>query len=276
MRHSRIKEITKKQWLKIAFFVFIALPTAGFVIGSAGVLVFTFWPTNYSKLQTPTIAPDAEHIVVIAHGLRDTTASWSDPLKYQLERSFQSQGTRGQAISIDWSPFSGAAFQCSVSGLRIGKKIGLQLASSAALRSVHMVGHSCGAFVVLGICRALRTARANIALHTTYLDPVSIYGGLVWNYGISRFGSCADFSEAYIDTADGVPGSNELLPNTHTFDVTPVREARGLSISPHMWPTQYYQELVANGEFPSLARDHTLIKRFPRGELEQVFVSPGL
>ena len=116
----------------------------------------------------------------------------------------------------------------------------------------------------------MRARRREVVIQSTYLDPVSVYGGLFWNYGLTRFGACADFSDAYIDTEDGVPGSNQRLPSAHTFDVTQARKRTTFSGSPHVWPTAYYQQLVQRGQHLDLQRDRNLLSKFPRGELDVV------
>ena len=143
-------------------------------------------------------------------------------------------------------------------------------ATSAALESMHLVGHSCGSFVVLGLCETLRELRPDLSVQTTFLDPVTVYGGFFWEYGLEHFGSCGEFSDAWIDTGDDVPGSNEVLPRAATFDVTPAREASGWTGLPHNWPTVYYTKRAEAGTLLELRDDASLASRRPRGVLQKV------
>ena len=104
-------------------------------------------------------------------------------------------------------------------------------------------------------------------VQTTYLDPVSNYGGLFSSFGIEKFGDCADFSEAYIDTEDSVPGSNQRLLSAYTIDVTEVRKKLQLNESPHLWPVRYYTSLVRRDDHPLFRNDTALAEKFPPGEM---------
>ena len=95
--------------------------------------------------------------------------------------------------------------------------------------------------------RELKKLEKKVVVHTTFLDPVGIYGGVDWGYGTRNFGSCGDVSDAYIDHEDGVPGSNEPLVNPHTFDVTRLKKQAGFAGSPHIWPIEYYRNAVLSG-----------------------------
>ncbi len=99
---------------------------------------------------------------------------------------------------------------------------------------------------------------------------MAIYGGVSLDFGIQHFGQCADFSDAYIDTGDGVPGSNELLPGAHTFDVTSARESSGYEGPPHVWATVYYRQLAERGEILDLRKNAGLAADYPAGQLVDV------
>jgi len=256
----------KINWLKLLIILVLIVPGAVFALGSAGFLAYIFWPQGFSDMSMPVPDPAARHIIVLSHGVRDTRKTWSDPLKDILEKENETT----QVISLDWTPYANSTFRCSVDGRRIGFEIGKRLAAGSRLKSVHLIGHSCGSFVVHGICEGIKDRREDISVQNTFLDPVSVLGGIFWDYGIDHFGACGDFSEAYIDTGDTIPGSNQLLPHTHTFDVTEVREKTGFSGLPHVWPTVYYQSLSRSGKSPQLSKDQTLPSRFPVGVMEKV------
>lgn len=247
--------------------VFLVIPFVSFVVVNIAFFTYIYRIQNLDDMKFPVVNEGARHIFILAHGLGDTASKWADPLKYSLEKK---QEKSVQVISLDWNPYSQSLFRCSIDGKRIGEKIAGQLNTSSSLKTVHLIGHSCGSFVVLGMCRAIKEARPDIIVQTTFLDPVAIYGGLFWKYGILHFGSCGDFSEAYIDTEDGVPGSNQLLPNTHTFNVTAVRKASNFKKNPHVWPTLYYQQLVKAGNMLEYRKDRSIVLTYPKGVMSDV------
>ena len=265
----------KQRRVSLLVTILFVLPTLGFVLGSVALTAYIFWPVSLSGMAMPAVNPHARHVFLIAHGVRDSPASWAAPLKRIFEQELAGEGDTVQVVALDWAPYSDTALRCSVNGKRIGEVIGKKLAASVQLQSVHLVAHSCGSFVILGVCDALKKKRNTVQVHSTYLAPVSIYGGLFWNYGIAHFGQCADFSEAYIDREDSVPGSNQLLPNTHTFDVSTVRNISLHSQLPHLWPTYYYQRLVRSGSYPALRNHSDLSQRYPRGVLSLVTDAEG-
>jgi hypothetical protein len=248
-------------WLTI---VLVVLPGGCFVLVSLTLMTYIYWPVSLDEVAMPDVEPSAEHIVIISHGLRDTAETWSDALKETLSKHTREV----QIISLDWNPYAQNTFRCSVDGKRLGESLGSHLAASSNLQSLHLIAHSCGAFVSLGICESLREHRSDVAVQSTYLDPVTVYGGLFWDFGLERFGTCADFSDAYIDTGDDVPGSNQLLPATHTFDVTAARSLASFEGPPHVWPTVYYRQLAQAGMAPDLRSDPTVIRTYPRNVLE--------
>ena len=216
--------------------------------------------------ELPKLEPDTSHIIVLSHGLGDTAASWPSSLATILD----DETNDTSVIALDWNPYSQNALRCSVDGQRIGQRIGEHLIENPNLESVHLIGHSCGAFINLGACLAIKKVRPTVTVQTTYLDAVSVYGGIFWKYGLRNFGSCADFSDAYIDTGDSVPGSNQNIPAAYTFDVTAARESSGYSGSAHVWPTRYYQQLAEDKRIPDLSTTSDLSQRYPTGGAEKV------
>ena len=184
--------------------------------------------------------------------MKDNKTSWSDELQRVIATSLlpQLSGLRQQNFSLNWQPFSDSFLTCSVAGKNLGEEIGSAIAKNINVKGVHLIGHSCGAFVILGICEQIKLLNKSIEVQTTYLDPVSVYSGLFWQYGIENFGRCADFSDTYIDTHDTVPGSNQLLPHSVTLDVTQIRIKNNVDIAPHAWPPHYYIEAYRKKEVP--------------------------
>ena len=232
--------------------VFFILPAVSFLLGSIVILAYIFWPADFSRMTPPPIDHAASNVVLMAHGLKDSPSSWSNKLKHRFEEHLKQEQETSQVIALDWNPYSTSTLRCSVHGKHIGAAIGDQMAKSKGLKSVHLIGHSCGAFVILGLCEALKAERSDIQVQSTYLAPVNIYGGIFWNYGRSHFGSCANFSDAYFDREDTI-GENRRAPiNTYGFDITSVRKIAGIALSPHTWPPEYYQQLVKAGTYPDL------------------------
>ncbi len=250
--------------------LFLWLPTASFALVSLSMIGYTFFPTDTQIYASVMANNKAQHVTIISHGMQDAPNSWSS----DLQRILAVQNPSVQVIALDWSDDARSVFRCSVQGRRIGAYLGERLSSNANLKSVHVIAHSCGSFVNLGICEALQASRPEVLVQATYLDPVSVYGGLFWSYGVEHFGRCATFSDAYIDTEDDVPGSNQLLPATHTFDVTAIKKCSGFDGNPHVWPTAYYVR-ISQGLLNLDQRVHTaLLKEFPKGRLSTLSQSP--
>lgn len=223
------------------------IPGIPFILGSLGFIVYVFWPKDLSSVINIPLNSKAEFISISAHGVKDNSDSWSDELQKLIKQN--NNELVQQNISLNWSDFSDNVLICSVSAKKIGYEIGERLIKETKVKSIHAIGHSCGAFVALGLCEAIKEKSADIKIQTTYLDPVSVYAGVRWDYGIDKFGTCADFSDSYIDTRDGVPGSNNNLPYTATFDVTELG-VKNKNIQPHNWPTQYYLLAYRNKKVP--------------------------
>ena len=255
----------RKYWLIISLVLFLALPLASFLIGSVVLFAYIHWPNHYHSIDFSQYTSAKAHVVILAHGVKDDTRSWVEP----LQTVYQNNSYDGEVMSVDWSQYANNTLRCAIEGKRIGQLIGESILNSEEIRSVHLIGHSCGSFVVYGACLAIKKQRPEIIIQSSYLDPVSIYGP-DWNYGVDRFGRCADYSEAYIDTEDGVPGSNRLLPNTHTYDVTAVRKRTNNGANPHNWPTVYYRQLVEAGLAPEYHRNKSLLDNKAAGVLELV------
>lgn len=196
-----------------------------------------YLPLSHDRMQPVPLNQSSQKITLATHGLKDNASSWAKPLMQTMASKAPQEAQ--QFLAVDWNPYSKNFLRCSVDGKRIGYDIGTRAADTNA-KEIHLIGHSCGAFLVLGFCEGYRDKNGKARIKTTYLDPVSIYGGFFWKYGLGAFGSCADDAEAYIDTGDGVPGSNQTLANATTYDVTRARIEAGYLGSPHVWPTEYY------------------------------------
>lgn len=243
----------QKYWfIRCFWWLGIVIPSVPFVLISIFLLVIMHWPKDYTEVVDLSLSSNAEYLTLSAHGVKDTPLSWSNHLQHTLAKvkllSFSN--LEKQHISLGWEPFSNGFLSCSVAGKRIGNQLGERISKMPKLQAVHLIGHSCGSFVIYGLCETLKQRNASISVQATYLDPVSVYSGFLWNYGTNNFGRCADFSDAYIDTEDTVPGSNQALPHAYTFDVTQVRKNRQREYAAHIWPTIFYINAIEKNQVP--------------------------
>ena len=263
--------LTKQKLIRLIFYWVVLLPGIPFVLVSIGITSYVYWPRDFSAVSELSVAPDTEYITLSAHGVKDSPASWSDELQQLMAiKPYAQLGKIAQQNhSIDWQRFSNNVFICSVSGKRIGIEIGERLAKQANLNAIHAIGHSCGSFVVLGICEGAKSVNPQIVVQTTYLDPVSVYSGFFWDYGLEHFGSCADFSDNYIDTRDTIPGSNQPLTHAYTFDVTKRQTKADAEFPPHAWPPQFYLNAYKAGNVPIFYKgDPAVLNQFKKGDSE--------
>ncbi|WP_440876509.1 hypothetical protein [Thalassotalea sp. PLHSN55] len=219
-------------WL---LFFALYFPIVSFLAVSLVLFLYIFWPFQSYSIEVPKIT--SEQVIVISHGLKDSDQTWAQALKTSLETEHPNK----QVITINWSNYADNAFTCAVNGRRIGNKLAKQMASHVTLKKITAIGHSCGAFVNYGVCETSKAYAPNVLVETIYLDPVSIYGGLFWNYGLNHFGGCADKSTTYYDTEDNVPGSGRAPVNSDGVDVTKFKKDYDYQGSAHHWPIYYYQ-----------------------------------
>ncbi len=263
-----MKELLRKHaLLRKLFIILVVIPGVPFILVSLAFAIYAFWPRDMTEVTNIDLSKSTSHFIISVHGVKDSPESWSNEL---LTGMSQQDDSIQQNLSLDWRPFSENPFICSIAGKRIGNKIGKNLASSTSVKSIHAIGHSCGAFVVLGLCEGIKAINSDIKVQTTYLAPVSVYAGFFWQYGVNHFGDCGDFSDAYIDREDTVPGSNQRLPNAHTFDITQLRIKHQMSESPHNWPTRYYINALKNRQVPLyIDVGDKLDTIYPKGELSK-------
>ena len=250
------------RWL---WWLTVVIPGVPFILFSVGFQFYAHWPRDFSQITAIAIKPNTQYLSLSAHGVKDSPESWSNELQAIIKQGNYQQlaGLSKAQISLAWRPYSDNALVCSVTGKNIGEELATKIARLPNIKAVHLIGHSCGAFVIYGLCQQLKQIKPSISVQTTYLDPVSIYSGIFWQYGVEKFGDCADFSDSYIDTKDGVPGSNEKLKSAYTFDVTERRLEKNLPYAPHAWPTYFYLEAYKNQSVPvSFNHPGDLHKRF--------------
>ncbi|GHF97051.1 alpha/beta hydrolase [Thalassotalea marina] len=227
-------------WL---LFFLIYFPVVSFVVVTLVLLGYIFWPFTPYQISVPQ--SESTHVIVVSHGLKDNADSWAIDLKEALKE----KNPQAEVIALDWQRYADNAFTCSVNGRRIGEIVAKKLMANQHLKRVEVIGHSCGAFVNLGICEGLKSQTLegqSVIVNSVYLDPVSVYGGVFWHYGLNHFGQCADASNTYFDTDDNVPGSNQAPKHSQGVDITALKSEANFLGKPHTWPIYYYIEQIKN------------------------------
>lgn len=249
-----------KHWLVLLVF----LPGGLFAAGSLFLLAYANLPLPLEyKVRLGPINDEAREVIVLVHGKGDNPSSWADDFARRLRRNIL--GEHQQVVTVDWEEYSRDIFRSTLHGRRIGKELGRKLGSSRHIERLHLIGHSAGSFVVYGICEAVKKMNPAIYVQSTYLDPVTVYRAVDWEYGTRHFGQCADVSDAYIDRDDEVPGSNSPLPNAHTFDITGLKAAAGFTGLPHLWPIAFYRREVLSTSLPFWQPDQAVLEKYPVG-----------
>jgi len=218
-------------WL-LLFLIYI--PIGSGLLASLSILAYINWPFRDLQIELPNEIT-ATKVIIIAHGVHDDTKSWVSEL-VELAK----QKSDSEVIALDWSQYAKNPLTCSVNAKRIGTKVAESLANFKQIKSVVLVGHSCGAFVLNGFCESFKETSKSTDIHTVYLDPISIYGGLFKNYGKDNFGTCEDSGILYFDKDDNVIGSNEAYPHVNSEDVTQSKKDSDYSGSAHKWPIYYF------------------------------------
>lgn len=256
-----IKQFIKKPWVIWLYKITFLWPTMLFILISTLLFAYMYWPKANVVFDHFEIGNDSTYLVINSHGVNDSPNSWPTLLKKAIQTTHVDElsNYKVQVINIDWQLLANNPISCAVQGKRIGEQIGKKIAQKPQVTVVHAVAHSCGAFVNYGICLALKQLAPEKLVQTTYLDPVSVYAGIWWHYGVHRFGSCADFSDAYIDTEDGVPGSNVRLPHSRTQDVTSLKNIAG--VAAHAWPTYYYVQAYQQLKLPILTEKNAIMRK---------------
>jgi pimeloyl-ACP methyl ester carboxylesterase len=228
-----------------------------------------FYATYQADIQVETLAieKNTEEVVIIVHGLGDDAEGWPRKLERRMA-SFMGKGSGCKIITYDWNPYSLSSLRSSTDGTTIGRALGKQLAEKKELTKIHLIGHSVGSFVIDALCKAYKeSAEKPAQVRMTFLDPFCMKGTINWWYGQNRFGACGDFTEAYVNTDDPVPTTNERLIHAYNFDVTGHRSRSKFKGEPHWWPVDYVTNYEDPQQLISLSRDH---ERFPRGDVQTV------
>ena len=254
---------TIKKWALRLFIWLVVLPGIPFVVGSVAMLLYANWPASVENIHYQSIKPSTHTLTIVTHGMNDNAQSWANAMAEAINHSTK---TGYQAIAIDWQPYAKDMLRCSRNASVIGQNLADSITQQYPnIKQVHFIAHSAGSFMAYGFCQRAKQQNPAIQIHNTYLDPVSVFRGIDWDYGENHFGRCADFAETYINVGDGVPGSNVPLANTFTFDITALKP-KDYSNSGHLWPVDYYQEKVNQQQIQTLFNSPRLPAMFVKGD----------
>lgn len=235
------------------------------VAGLAVMEIYTRVPVG-ERLPALDLTPGATAVVLVIHGAGDA----DDPLVPDLLRGLEAAFGHRSDVAVRylrWSPESDQRLRAAATAQAVGARVGEALAGLPAVRDLHLVAHSVGAFMPDAICRAYRRQAARPARVTmVLLDPFQIGGFLDWGWGARHHGECADFALAVINTEDPAPATNRPLANTFNLDVTgdPARER--FERNGHYWPIRYYLDHLLVEQPALAARSHA---EWPRGAVRR-------
>jgi hypothetical protein len=239
-------------------------------LGSLALLLSCGAPAT-SEAQLPTTSRKPVWVLVV-HGSGDTPARWATGLIESLAPRVAS-ADQVEFLAYDWAEASKDKLAAAENGDHEGEAIARVLLAQPDLTHVHVIAHSAGAWVAHGIEEAFERRTQRPSLHLTFLDPFQGLG-LNFNWGASRFGAKADFSDNYLDREDGVPGTELPLRAAHTWDVTN-QAARGDAYpgkEGHWWPTKAYALIEPGFALSAEVTGHfdatALRARFPPGVTE--------
>ncbi len=177
--------------------------------------------------------------LLLVHGSGDGPERWASGLADTL-RPRLLQPERVEVVLYDWRAAAADKLAAAGNGQREGQAIA-EVIATRALTHVHVIAHSAGAHVAYGLETALAEQPTRPTVHLTLLDPFEGVG-LDFEWGVSRFGTKADFTDAVLNRGDDVPGTEVPITAAHTFDVTDSKP-EGESFSGtkgHWWPTTAY------------------------------------
>jgi len=255
-------------------------------------------PLDVSIVELPAQCNGATDVFIIFHG-----AGGPDRETEDLEARVCSQDAAAaldRAVCVfDWRPWFSTGSRRNLNsyhGQEVGSRLGQILADAApALRTLHVVGTSAGAWPANEMCTAYVKAtaeraqgRASVVLSLT--DPFTARSDrpLADPWGMRHFGESADFAEQYLNTDDIAPSTNDPLPLCYCWDVTGAAErasfplpgggstgnalldAGMLLLGYHNWPMGYmarHYETRLDSEGRLIVPSHDLL---PRGAVNAV------
>jgi hypothetical protein len=180
--------------------------------------------------------------ILLIHGSGDGPERWAQPMIELLRpRVPVAVSSDVQFVAWDWKE----AARDKLTAAERGQAEGVALAEalrSTNVRYLHVIAHSAGAHVALGLEQALAEwPDRRPVVQLTLLDPF-LGKGLDFEWARSRLGAHSDFVEQWINVGDGVPGTETTVDAAHVFDVShSVAKPQGLTGSQaHWWPIDAY------------------------------------
>jgi len=208
---------------------------------------------------------DTEELVLVFHG----TGGKDEPTLIALTKRFRELSPvrpKRVVTRYVWAPMSDNIFRAASNGQHVGVELGRQLASLPSLRSLRLIAHSAGSYLLDPLCETYRRmARQGARVEMTFLDPIGTMGTWDYGYGYRNHGRCADFASAYINLDDPVPGTNAPLEHGFNIDVTRAASRRAFRGEGHVWPIQYYLDHLTVEQTLPDRRNH---QATPRGRVE--------
>ena len=215
----------------------------------------------------------------------------SDELEDTLRKRYSASNENAAVTTFDWKEHRGTVLTAAYDSETVGETVAKELwdnmanknnSKGVAIRSVHCVGISVGAFAANGMATEICRLRGNRGgggsddntypyVRLTLLDPFTSRGLTGLSYGPDNFGTCADYAVQYMNTDDPVPTTNKPLPNLACYDVTS-SSTRDEFVLPdgesmHCWPVAYYarhgiveENKRGNGNFLRFGDDDALAK----------------
>ncbi|MEE4185056.1 MAG: hypothetical protein V2J12_04750 [Gammaproteobacteria bacterium] len=240
----------------------------------AGLLVIALLGSSalalegYTRLPDTVVVPDltlppgTRELTLVFHG----SGGSDEPLMQRIAAA-HAAATGAPGFAVDWSSASDNRLRAAANARVVGAAVGRAVAESASLRTLRLIGHSSGAYVLDAVCESARAAAAQpLVVRSVYLDPFGIAGFADWTHGSRQHGRCADFALAVINTDDAAPATNRPLQQAYNVDVTgdPRRPPPG-ETNLHYWPVTFYADAVASGALSDdAAWSH---QQLPRGRV---------
>jgi len=216
---------------------------AALAVLATGLQIYSVVPAGF-EVRPLALQPDTRRLVLLFHG----SGGRDEPTMIALEdhlRGLPAAGAGPVILRYVWSPFSDARLRAYANGTRVGARLGEELAALPQLESIHLIGHSAGAYVLEPLCAAFRAGTdgqpgRRTRIEMTYLDPIGFRGPFDPGWGSRHYGRCADDAEAFINTDDPTPATAAVLRHARTMDVTNDPGRKTFRGGGHRWPVQYY------------------------------------
>lgn len=194
---------------------------------------------TFPKMPEPGAGADS--LLIVVHGGGDSAAGWPAGFVTRAEAGLK-EPDRWDIWAYDWAKDAEGGVNVTRRGERHGEWLGEQLAASPYTH-VHLVGHSAGAFVLYGATATLGPDSA-MTVHETFFDPFGGLGLVRWGYGERRFGETSDFAEAYVNTEDGVPSTDDPFPGMVSFDLSSFADDDLEAKPGHRFPIGWYEARI--------------------------------